>query len=600
MRFRVWATKAGEVELEANGQRYRMEPQADGWWSVEVAAIEPGTDYLYHLDGGPGLPDPRSPWQPKGPFGPSRTVDHDAFRWSDRNWQARPLSSAVIYELHVGTFTPQGTFTAILDRLDHLLDLGVTHVELMPVAEFLGVRGWGYDGVDLFAPYHHYGTPDELKHLVNACHEAGLAVLLDVVYNHLGPAGNFLPQFGPYFTDRHHTAWGAAVNFDGPGSDEVRRFFCDNALMWLRDYHFDGLRLDAVHAIIDTSAIPFLEQLAAEVENLQAHLGRHLVLIAESDLNDPKLVRPRGIGGFGLDAHWSDDFHHALHTVLTGETSGYYVDFGSIGQLAGVMERPYIYGGCPSAFRQRCHGRAPDGLSAHRFVVCLQNHDQVGNRAHGDRISHLVNEDRAKVGAALTLLSPYVPLVFQGEEWSAGAPFQYFVDFRDDPDLARAVSEGRRHEFAAFGWKPEDVPDPQSEETFRRCRLDWREISDPRQAAMLDWYRELIRLRRQFAAMTDGRLEKVRSAFDAERRWLSVERGPITILCNLSDQPQEIPIARGRPAGLLLASKTGMEIREGGALMPAESVAVLGPGPEASLTCDASGRAAQGVELASV
>ena len=308
-------------------------------------------------------------------------MDHRRYPWTDQRWQALPLAAAVIYELHVGTFTAQGTFTAIVARLDHLRDLGVTHVELMPIAEFAGTRGWGYDGVNLFAPFHHYGTPDDLKTLVNACHAAGLGVLLDVVYNHLGPTGNYLPLFGPYFTDRHHTAWGSAVNFDGPGSSEVRRFFCDNALMWLQDYHFDGLRLDAVDAILDTSAIPFLEQLAIEVEGLEGHVGRHFTVIAESDLNDPRLLRAREAGGFALDAQWNDDFHHALHAVLTGEQVGYYQDFGSLAQLATALQQPYVYDGCPSRFRQRCHGRPAESLSGHRFVVSLQNHDQIGNRA---------------------------------------------------------------------------------------------------------------------------------------------------------------------------------------------------------------------------
>ena len=451
-----------------------MTARADGWWTAEAVSAAPGTDYAFRLDGGPPLPDPRSVWQPQGVHGPSRVLDHGAFPWTDGRWQQGPLPSAVLYELHVGTFTPEGTFEAAIARLDHLVDLGITHVELMPVAEFPGSRGWGYDGVDLYAPHHAYGGPEGLKRLVNACHAKGFAVLLDVVYNHLGPAGNYLERFGPYFTARHQTPWGPAVNLDGPGSDEVRRFFCDNALMWLRDYHLDGLRLDAVHALVDTSAVSFLEQLAAEVHALEAHLGRHLVLIAESDLNDPRVVRPPELGGYGLGAQWSDDFHHALHTVLTGERDGYYADFGSLADLAKALTGTFVYDGRYSHFRGRRHGRPTAGLTGDHFLGYLQNHDQIGNRAQGERSSHLPNSGRLKIAAALVLTSPFIPLLFQGEEWGASTPFQYFTD-HDDPELGRAVREGRRVEFAGFGWAPEAIPDPQDPATFARSKLDWQE-----------------------------------------------------------------------------------------------------------------------------
>ena len=488
------------------------------------------------------------------------------------------LSSAVLYELHIGTFSPEGTFDGAISKLDHLVQLGITHVELMPVAEFHGVRGWGYDGVDLFAPKHSYGGPAGLKRLVDACHAKGLGVILDVVYNHLGPSGNYLAGFGPYFTSQHKTPWGDALNFDGPHSDEVRRFFCDNALMWLRDYHFDGLRLDAVHAIVDTSAIPFLEQLATEVDELKAHLGRHLVLIAESDLNDPRVVRPWEIGGFGIDAQWSDDVHHAIHAVLTGERAGYYADFGTLADLAVAMKQPYVYANRHSSFRQRRHGRPPLGVSGSRFVAFLQNHDQCGNRARGERMSQLVSHDRAKIGAALMLLSPFVPLLFQGQEWAATSPFQYFVDYADEPDLAQAIAEGRRSEFGTFGWQPEDVPDPRAEETFLCSRLNWDERGSARHAEMVDWYRRLIRLRREVNAFTDGRMDLVETVYDEEQHWLCVERGPMTIACNLATQQRTIPLGRGRPTCLVLSSTQEAAVEGNLLTMPPDSVAVLGPG----------------------
>ena len=356
MPVKVWAPNAGKVACEVQGQRVDLQAECGGWWSADLE-LPADADYAFRLDDAEPLPDPRSPFQPYGVHGPSRTVDHSGFAWNDAGWQARPLSAALIYELHVGTFTPQGTFEAVIDRLDHLIALGVSHIELMPVAEFPGNRGWGYDGVDLFAPHHAYGGPLGLKRLIDACHQRGLAVLIDVVYNHLGPAGNYLARFGPYFSDRHKTPWGSAVNFDGRYADEVRSFFCDNALMWLKDYHADGLRLDAIHAIVDTSAFPFLEQLATEVDELAAHLGRHLVLIAESDLNDPRVVRRRELGGFGIDAQWSDDFHHALHAVLTGERDGYYADFGRLADVAASFEQSFVYSGRYSHFRERSHGR---------------------------------------------------------------------------------------------------------------------------------------------------------------------------------------------------------------------------------------------------
>jgi maltooligosyltrehalose trehalohydrolase len=573
MALSVWAPKAKQVELETGGRRSAMIDAGRGWWQA-TQEVPAGTDYAFCLDGGPPLPDPRSPYQPQGIHGPSRWIDHEAFAWDDRRWQAPPLPSAVVYELHVGTFTPEGTFEAVISKLPHLAELGITHVELMPVNEFPGKHGWGYDSVDLFAPHHEYGGPEGLKRLIAACHRVGLAVIIDVVYNHLGPAGNYLHEFGPYFSEQHHTPWGWAINFDGPQSDEVRRFFIDNALMWLRDYHADGLRLDAIHAIIDTSAIPFLEQLAAEVADLSAHQGRHLVLIAESDLNDPRVVRNWEIGGFGYDAQWSDDFHHALHTVLTGENEGYYSDFGTISDLAIALQQNFVYAGRYSAFRGRMHGRATLGISGHRFIGYLQNHDQLGNRAQGDRSSHLVSHGRLKVGAALVLTSPFVPMLFQGEEWGSTSPFQFFSDF-EDPDLAQAVREGRPKEFAAFGWSPDEIPDPQDPATFERSKLKWDELHRPPHAELLDWHKKLLALRRQESVLTNGRLSQVAVQFDEDARWLVVERGAITIACNLADRRQLVPICAHRPKTLRLGSEPDIEVRDTGMELPADAVAIL-------------------------
>jgi maltooligosyltrehalose trehalohydrolase len=574
--FAVWAPKPSRVELKIGERLLSMEPTDDGWWRTEVASASAGIDYSFVLDGERPLPDPRSPFQPYGAHGPSRVADHEQFPWTDAGWQAPPLSAAVLYELHVGTFSPKGTFEGAIDHLDHLVELGVTHVELMPVCEFAGARGWGYDGAALYAPHHVYGGPDGLKRLVDACHARRLAVILDVVYNHLGPSGNYLSRFGPYFTDRHVTPWGPALNLDGRGSDEVRRFVCDNALAWLRDYHVDGLRLDAVHALVDTSAVHLLEQLATEVEALEAQTGRHFVLVAESDLNDPRLVRPREAGGYGLDAQWSDDFHHALHTALTGERSGYYADFAGLGDVARALERVFVYDGRRSAFRGRRHGRPVSGLSGQRFVAYAQNHDQIGNRARGDRSSHLMGSARLKVAAAIVLTAPFVPMLFQGEEWGASAPFQYFVDH--EAELAEAVRRGRCEEFAAFGWRPEDLPDPQALRTFDRSKLDWAERSAERHAALLAWHRALIRLRRSTPELTDGRVDRVRVRADAGDGWLVVERGRIVVAVNLGARALDLPLARG-PVELLMASARGVSGRDGALRVPPDAVAIVRVGP---------------------
>jgi maltooligosyltrehalose trehalohydrolase len=531
------------------------------WRSATAAEL--GASYGFFIDGEGPFPDPRSQCQPDGVHGLSRVVDHDKFPWTDSTWQAPPLASAVLYELHVGTFTSEGTFEAVVGKLDHLRSLGATHVELMPVAEFSGDWGWGYDGVDLYAPHHSYGRPDNLKHLINSCHNAGLAVLLDVVYNHLGPAGNYLPKFGPYFTSRHATPWGDGVNLDGPDSDLARRFFIDNALMWLRDYHFDGLRLDAVHAMFDQSAEHFLAELAGAVRALSAELGRHLVVIAESDLNDPRLVRAPEIGGYGLDAQWNDDFHHALHTVLTGERNGYYMDFGGFRHLARCLERGFVYDGCYSEFRGRRHGASLNGLPGSRFLAYLQNHDQIGNRARGERSSHLLSLGRLKIGAALLMTSPFVPMLFQGEEWGATTPFQYFTH-HEDPGLGAAVSNGRRREFAAFGWDPSDVPDPQDQRTFLNSKLDWGELQRSTHRELLEWHRALIRLRHSQPSLTSGRLDEVRTRWSDEASWFAFQRGPVRVVCNLGEQIFHCHC----PGGLLLSSEPVQSVGDVWALPP--------------------------------
>lgn len=571
--FCVWAPRPQNVEVQVGAERHPMTAQPDGWWSAEIASAKAGDIYGFILDGNGPFPDPRSPSQPNGVHHLSQLTDPNSYGWEDDNWQPPPLASAIIYELHIGTFTPAGTFISAIEKLDHLIALGVTHLELMPVAEFAGKRGWGYDGVDLFAPHHAYGTADELKQLVDACHQRGLAVILDVVYNHLGPSGNCLAKFAPYFTKRYAPTWGEALNYDGADSENVRRFFCDNALRWLRDFHFDGLRLDAVHAIYDFSAQPFLEQLKLEVEQLSVQLGRPLVLIPESDLNDPRLLWPRERGGFALDAQWSDDFHHALHTVLTGEKNGYYADFGKMEDLAKALHHAFVYDGKFSPCRRRRHGRPASGLGGQRFLGYLQNHDQIGNRAQGERSSQLMSFGKLKIGAALVLTSPFVPLLFQGEEWGASTPFLYFTDYHE-PELASAVQEGRCREFAAFGWNPAAVPHPQAQESFERSKLDWSELPNEPHDKLLDWHQRLIRLRQTELLRSDGRLEDVKTHFDEPARWIVMERGAISVACNLANQPQCVPIPSGDHLALL-ASEPGVKALNGSVTLPPESVVIL-------------------------
>jgi maltooligosyltrehalose trehalohydrolase len=570
--FRVWAPRAKAVAVRLGDTDYPLDPQEGGWWRRRVPEAEPGMDYGFLLSGSEQpLPDPRSPWQPHGPHGLSRLVDPD-FPWSDQRWQSPPLAAAVIYEIHIGTFTPEGTFEAAIARLPELVELGVTHVEIMPVAEFPGRRGWGYDGVNLYAPHSGYGGPVGLKRLVNALHAHGLGAILDVVYNHFGPDGNYTSSYAPYHTSRYKTPWGDAINLDGPHSDEVRRYFSDNARMWLRDYHFDGLRLDAVQALIDHSATHFLEELAEAVHDLEAQLGRHLFLIAETNQNDPRLVRRPEVGGYGLEAQWSDDFHHAIHSLLTGEQDSYYADFGSFDQVQRALKSPYVYAGDYSPFHQRMQGRDPGLLPGYHFVTFIQNHDQIGNRACGERLGHLVSAGQQKIAAALLLTSPYVPMLFQGEEWAATTPFQYFTA-HTDPALAITVSEGRRRDYA-FREDPDFyVPDPEDEATFTRSQLNWEERARDEHAEMLAWYRALIRFRRSSPELQSGDRRDVHLDGDAAAGWLTVRRCDDLVVANLAPEPQTLMLPTG-PWALRLASAP-VKFAAPKLELPGHSVAIL-------------------------
>ena len=573
--FKVWAPLASRVRVEADGAVEEMSgPDEQGWWRAAVSAAKAGTNYGFLLeDDERAYPDPRSYWQPDGVHALSRVYDQNAFRWSDAGFRPVPLASAIVYEMHVGTFTSEGTLDAAIGRLDKLVELGITHVELLPVAAFSGNQGWGYDGVTLFAVHQPYGGPDALKRFVDAAHGKGLAVLMDVVYNHFGPVGNYSGKFGPYVTDEHHTPWGGAVNLEGEGSAEVRRFFCDNAIMWMRDYHMDGLRLDAVHAYVDRSAIHFLEQLQLETEALSAAVGRSLVLIAESDQNDPRLVTAREAGGFGLAAQWSDDFHHALFTAITTEPpGGYYADFAGLEKLKKALEDTFVYDGYYSLYRNRVHGKSARHLPQSRFLGYIQNHDQIGNRAIGDRIHETVGMGRTMIAAALVMTAPFVPMIFQGEEWATSAPFQYFAD-HDDPEMARLVSEGRKREFAAFGWDPSRVPDPEKRETFERSKLCWDEMGEGDHKRMYDWYRKLIHLRRTTPDLNVAEPGNTRVTCSSKAGWIEMRRGKILVLCNLGETPHDFSIA---PETTLLMSSEPEARAEGGRVrVGADGVAIV-------------------------
>lgn len=527
-RFSVWAPLVDQASLLLTRDRvtreYPMVRGDDGVHIVRVSDVPPGSDYLFRLDADRDRPDPVSRCQPAGVHGPSRVIDPEAFVWTDERWGGLDPSELILYELHPGTFTPAGTFAAVVERLAYLCDLGATAIQLMPVAQFPGSRNWGYDGVHLYAPQMSYGGPDGLKHLVDSAHRAGLGIYLDVVYNHLGPEGNYLSEYGPYFTDRYSTPWGRAINFDGPDSDEVRRYFIDNALYWITEYHIDGLRLDAVHAIFDFSARHILEEIATTVHAEAEALGRRVHVIAESDLNDPRLIRRREQGGYELDATWSDDFHHAIHAALTGERHGYYVDFGGFEQVVKAYRDRFVLDGIHSRYRRRRHGAPARDVPSDRFVVFVQNHDQVGNRAHGDRLSQLVSFEQLKLAAALLLLSPYIPLIFMGEEYGETKPFFYFVD-HGDPGLNDAVRRGREQEFGGFNWS-QPVANPAAEETFQASVLDPVGAGSSPQRYLLELYRDLIRRRRSEPTLRVGAAE-VSVEADASAGWLATfYRGP--------------------------------------------------------------------------
>ncbi|MBE8522278.1 malto-oligosyltrehalose trehalohydrolase [Amycolatopsis sp. H6(2020)] len=531
MKFSVWAPAARRVRVSVDAGVHEMTEGDDGWWHADAEGI----NYAFLLDDDEKrLPDPRSRHQPHGVHAESRVYDHGEFEWTDDAWHGRQLPGGVVYELHVGTFTEGGTFDAAIERLDHLVDLGITHVELLPVNSFDGTAGWGYDGVLWGAVHQPYGGPDGLKRFVDAAHARGLAVVLDVVYNHLGPSGAYLDRFGPYFAGQND--WGPGLNLDGPGSDEVRRYVIDNALSWLRDFHIDALRLDAVHALLDRRAVHLLEQLAIEVDALSAALNRPLTLIAESDLNDPRLVTPRERGGYGLHAQWSDDLHHALHVKLTGEATGYYTDFAAPDALERVLREVFFHAGTWSSFRERTHGRPVDTrtVPGHRFLGYLQNHDQIGNRATGDRLSATVSADRLACGAAILFCSPYTPMVFMGEEWAASTPWQFFASF-PDPELAEAVRTGRGREFSRHGWGESDVPDPMDPATVERSRLDWAEPERPGHRDILELYRALIRLRRERPELSDPRVADLRVRTEGDL--LVLDRGRLRLAVNFGPEP---------------------------------------------------------------
>ncbi|HEX8629552.1 MAG TPA: malto-oligosyltrehalose trehalohydrolase [Catenuloplanes sp.] len=571
--FTVWAPEQ-RVSLRLAEEDHAMRRRDDGWWHLEVPDAGPGTDYAFSLDGHDSpLPDPRSLWQPEGVHGSSRVYDHAAFQWTDDGWTGRQLPGSVLYELHIGTFTDEGTFDAAIERLDHLVELGIDLVELLPVNSFNGEHNWGYDGVCWYAPHETYGGPDGLKRFVDACHRRGLGVVLDVVYNHFGPSGAYAPMFGPYLTDGGSTPWGSSVNLDGPHSGEVRRYIIDNVLMWLRDYHVDGLRLDAVHALVDHSAVHLLEEMAGEVEALSTHLNRPLSLIAESDLNDPRLITPREAGGDGLHGQWDDDVHHALHTLLTGERQGYYADFGSLECLEAVLTGAFFHAGTWSSFRQRRHGRAVDRARTpgHRFVAYLQNHDQIGNRATGDRISASLSPGLLRVGATMLLTSPFTPMLFMGEEWATSAPWQYFTS-HPEPELAAAVANGRRREFASHGWAADDVPDPQDPATFQRSKLDWAERDKPGHRDMYELYRRLIALRRTWPDLSDPRLDRVTVWHG--HQFLVMRRGDCAVAVNLAPTAQRVSL-RAVPHAVLLATEPGTALMRDVVELPAESAVVV-------------------------
>jgi maltooligosyltrehalose trehalohydrolase len=591
--WRVWAPRAERVDLvlvDDSGRRtLPMTRQEQGHFGCTQPKVPEGQRYAYRLDGGPERPDPCSLWQPVSVHGPSAVFRPERFPWTDQNWKGIRREDLVFYELHVGTFTPEGTFEAVIPRLSELCALGVTAIELMPVAQFPGRRNWGYDGVFLYAAQHSYGGPHGLQKLVDACHASGLAIFLDVVYNHLGPEGNYLNEFGPYFTDRYHNAWGQAINYDGAGSDAVRDFVLDNVRMWLEEFHLDGLRLDAIHAIFDQSPKHILRAIKETAEEAAARTGRPALIVAESNLNDPKLLLPVERGGYGLDAQWSDDFHHAVHAFLTGEQQGYYEDFGQAGQLASVLVEPFLFAGHYSKYRGRKHGAPAGDLSGDRFVVAIQNHDQVGNRARGDRLDALLScPAQRRLAASLLLFAPHLPLLFMGEEYGEDRPFLFFCSF-EDPQLIEAVRQGRIKEFRAFAWQG-PVPDPQAEETFRASQLSWSWPKESARAGLRQLYADLLAARRQWPALWDFVQRSARLVPDvAGGEVLELVRGgrspqagkTLQVYFNLSQQSRPLPAADLDGLVLLFSSELpryggNRSSRQLDELLPFECLA-LGP-----------------------
>lgn len=545
--FAVWAPLPERVQLDVEGTLHPMTRGDDGWWRAEVDAA-PDARYGFVLDDDPKvLPDPRSARQPDGVHERSQLWSPPADAWSDGAWAGRSIEGGdkgqVIYELHTGTFTCEGTFDAAIAKLDYLVDLGVDFVELMPVNAFGGTHGWGYDGVLWYAVHEPYGGPDALIRLIDACHRKGLGVLIDAVFNHLGPSGNYLPKFGPYLSTGSNP-WGESINIADAGADEVRRYILDCALRWMREFHADGLRLDAVHALVDTTAIHILEELSAETDALATELGRPLSLIAESDMNDPRLITPRDQGGLGMTAQWDDDIHHAIHAAVSGETQGYYGDWGSVEALAQTLRNGYFHAGTYSTFRRRRHGRPLDTASipATRLLAYTLTHDQVGNRAIGDRPSQNLDTGQLAVKAALALGSPYTAMLFMGEEWGSSSPFQFFSS-HPEPELARATAEGRKKEFAEHGWDADEIPDPQDPQTFLRSKLKWDEVDEGDHGRLRSLYKDLIALRHNEPDLADPWLDHLHIDFDEAQRWIVLHRGSLSIACNLGADAVPVPVA---------------------------------------------------------
>ena len=567
--FAVWAPKPERVQLDVEGVLHPMTPAQDGWWR---AVVDTHVDSRYGFvldDDDTVLPDPRSPRQPDGVHERSQLWDPSTATWTDSGWAGKSIEGAVIYELHVGTFTADGTFDSAIEKLDYLVDLGVDLVELMPVNSFSGTRGWGYDGVLWYSVQESYGGPDGLVRLVGACHARGLGVLIDAVFNHLGPSGNYLPKYGPYLTEAD-TGWGQGINVSGADADEVRRYILDCALRWMRDFHVDGLRLDAVHALADHTAFHILEELSIETEELAAQLGRPLSLIAESDLNDPRLITPRDRGGYGLTAQWDDDIHHAIHTAVSGERQGYYSDFGTLEALANTLKNGYFHAGTYSSFRRRRHGRPLDTatIPGSRLLAYTSDHDQVGNRAVGDRPSQNLDFGQLAVKAALVLASPYTAMLFMGEEWASSSPFQFFTS-HPEPELARATAEGRKAEFAEHGWDADEIPDPQDLETFQRSKLTWDEVDSGDHARLRELYRALIALRHSEPELADPWLDHMSIDYDESQRWITLHRGAFAIVCNVGPDRVTVPVT-----GELVLASDEPEITDDTAL-PGHSFAIL-------------------------